>query len=597
MILFVRFPLNTNPFKIYWRNFMKCLLSASALMLLSFSTQATANFSIAHDKEQMVQNLDVISNSFYVEYAPADWKKKYSGWDLDEEIHKAKEEVYATNPLSVKDFQRIVHNFFKSTKDYHVGVQFHSTELACLPFRVKSADGKYFFTYIDASKLSSAVFPFSVGDELIAFDGKPIAEVIQEVKNEVSGESNGLTDYSLAEVYLTTRMGTLGHRVPNGPVLLTVKPKDKKTSSNFQLIWEYYPEQVMSKGGADFTKNAHSETHERHPILEALLRKQMTPYFFTALKGIEALKMEEDMSALASRQGCIPTLGKLWWKTEKTNSFHAYIYETQDRALVGYIRIPHYHGDDLEIQEFAEIIRLFQDRTEALVIDQINNPGGSCFYLYALASMLTDQPLYTPKHRIAISQAEVMEAISFTSLLKEIRSDAEAKEMFGESFAGTPMTFQMVQFMLNYFRFIVDEWNAGRTLTTPYYLYGIDHINPHPTVQYTKPILVLTNELDFSGGDFFPAILQDNKRATILGECTAGAGGFVTAHAYPNHFGIAEYYYTASIAERLDNNPIENLGVQPDIRYSVSEKDLQGNYQDYVRAIQKAVDKLLKKNH
>jgi len=575
--------------------FMKRLISVSMLLLLPFSTQAAAHLSTAHDREQMVQNLDVISNSFYVEYAPTSWKKKYSKWDLDSEINKAKEEVYTTNPLSVKDFQRIVYNFFKSTKDYHVGVQFHSTELAFLPFHVKSANGKYFLTYIDDSKLSSSVFPFSVGDELIAFDGKPIAEVVQEVKNEVVGEANTLTDYSLAEIYLTSRIGALGHQVPSGPVSLTVKPKDKKSTSNFQLIWEYYPEKIMSKGGVDLAKNLHSNLNGRHPILDSLLRKHMTTHFYTALKSIDGPRMEEDLSALGVRQSFIPKLGKLWWKTEKTNSFHAYIYEAQDRSLVGYVRIPHYNGGDHEAQEFAEIIRLFQDRTEALVIDQINNPGGSCFYLYVLASMLTDQPLYTPKHRIAISQAEVMEAVSFIPMLEEVGSDAEATELFGESFVGTPMTFQMVQFMLNYFRFIVDEWNAGRTLTTPYYLYGIDHINPYPAVQYTKPILVLTNELDFSGGDFFPAILQDNKRATILGECTAGAGGFVTTHSYPNHFGIAEYYYTASIAERIDNNPIENLGVQPDIRYSITEKDLQSGYQDYVQAIQKAVDQLLKK--
>src|SRR5690606_18873159 len=128
--------------------------------------------------------------------------------------------------------------------------------------------------------------------------------------------------------------------------------------------------------------------------------------------------------------------------------------------------------------------------------------------------------------------------------------------------------------------------------TDPYPLYGIDVIEPHAMVRYTKPVLILTNSMDFSGGDFFPAMMQDNKRAIIFGEKTAGAGGFVVTDIFPNFLGIQDFSYTASLAERKDHRPIENLGVQPDVPYKISVNDLTRNYVEYVQAIKKELKKM-----
>lgn len=539
----------------------------------------------------MLETIDIIRNSFYVQYAPAEWKKKHSGWVLDNEINKAKEKVLSADKLSIKEFQGIVRDFFCSTNDYHVSVDFFSTESATLPFSVKGANGKYFFTYIDRSKLSSMVFPFQIGDELTHFDGKPIHEVITALKQQEVGQGNEQTDHAMAELYLTMRIGRLGHHVPKGPLMITVKSANKAYPSSFQLIWQHYPEKILSKA----IKNEDQEVGEIRGKLQDLLKKGMQAPFYQAIAATKLCDEESEPGTLGARRGFLPYLGKKWWESEPSNTFHAYLYETRDHHLVGYVRIPHFIGDADEAEEFSKIIAFMQDRSDALVIDQTNNPGGSAFYLYALASMLTDQPLSAPRHKMTITQREVMSAVFFAPLFEKIHSDEEARELLGDTLDGNQVTYQMAQFFLNYFRFIIDEWKEGRILTKPFYLYGVDHINPHPKTRYTKPILVLTNCLDFSCGDFFPAILQDNNRVTILGERTAGAGGFVIGTSFPNHFGIASYFFTGSIAERVDKNPIENLGVQPDIVYSASEADLTGDYEEYVQEIHRAVDKLLDK--
>jgi PDZ domain/Peptidase family S41 len=549
-----------------------------------------------HDKkERMIGDLNFIKNTFRVGYAPADWKKLSTGWDLNAEIQNAVIKILSLKEISCKDYHRIVKEFFNSAKDYHVSVFFYSTESASLPFRVKGANGSYFFSYVDRNRLSQNIFPFAEGDELVAFDGRPTDEVIQELKNREIQSYNEATNRGIAEIYLTDRKGMFGHVVPNGPVTITVRNIGSSKLSSYQLIWNYKPEKVTHTFAVASPENlkADSQLLAAHPIF----RKVMAAPFYK--KTFDYNNQDEDEEdhpdMVGARKSFIPTLGRIWWESDDSCPFHAYLYETKDRELIGYVRIPSYMGGQEQVEEFAKIIDFFEERSAALVVDQINNPGGMVFYLYALASMLTDQPLKTPKHRMKLTPEEVFFAAIYIPIFESIQSDVDAQTILGENFLGIPVTYQMAQFFLNYFRFIVDEWNAGHTITQPFYLYGIDHINPHPVTRYTKPILLLVNHMDFSGGDFFPAIFQDNKRAIILGSKTAGAGGYVVATSFPNLYGVALFSYTASIAERTDANPIENLGVTPDISYEICEEDLQYGYQKYTHNIQNAVYHLLQK--
>jgi C-terminal processing protease CtpA/Prc len=157
-----------------------------------------------------------------------------------------------------------------------------------------------------------------------------------------------------------------------------------------------------------------------------------------------------------------------------------------------------------------------------------------------------------------------------------------------------PFTLAQSQLMLNYYTFIVSEWTEGRSFTKKYPLLGYEKIPVDTTkTPYTKPILVLVNSLDFSCADILPAVFQDNKRAKIMGTRTAGAGGSINTVKFPNRFGIDYFTYTTSIAERLNKQPIENLGVTPDIEYKLKVEDYQNNFKNYASAINAAIEKLV----
>lgn len=579
---------------------LKTLFSTGAALLIPLLGFAGTSEQVI--KDRMKSDLDVIRNAFEVSYAPKEWKKSYADWDLDAEIQKAKEKIQASDKITIKSYQKIVRDFFNSTKDYHVGVWFYSTERASLPFRVKGAEGRYFISNVDTSRLSPSVYPINVGDELVMFDGQTADAAISEIMKNEFRSANEATDRAFAEYILTNRLAQFGHTVPKGPIMIGIKPVGSARTSTYQLIWTYSPEKISNGFMGSLADQTSSDVAVDESLLhEKFFNKKMVMPFFEVIResSLEKGKKEQapkDQAAnefIGSRESFIPTLGRTWWENHKSSPFKAYLYENDDHKLIGYVRIPHFVGYDQEVNEFASIISFFEERSDALVIDQVNNPGGYVFYAYALASLLTDQPLYTPKHRMTITQEDVAFAVSAIPILEKINTDADAQALLGSSFFGMPVTHQMTQFFLNYLNFIVSEWNAGRTLTEPYFLYSIDHINPHPSTRYTKPILLLVNSLDMSGGDFFPAIMQDNKRVTTFGTRTAGAGGYIIPESFPNRFGIAGFSYTASIAERINKNPIENLGVTPDIPYEVSVADLQGHYRGYVDAVNQAVANLL----
>ena len=279
--------------------------------------------------------------------------------------------------------------------------------------------------------------------------------------------------------------------------------------------------------------------------------------------------------------------------------FHAYIYENEQGQKVGYVRIPDYMAGgnpQAYANVFAKLVSLFEKKADALVIDQVNNPGGNMFYMYTLLSLLTDKPLAVPPHFMMLDQSD-------GKLASEILKQSEKpsiEEMLKKAISDEMMGFQAVpsaenpivkfaKYILNRLKRAQDEKNPKLRLTDPIDLFGVSQIDPQPMVHYTKPIVVLINELDFSAADFLPTILKDNGRATLFGVRTAGAGGAVKSLQWPNQFGIEQVSYTWTLAMRLIGKVIENLGATPDVPYAITADDLQNGFHGYKKALNDTV--------
>lgn len=569
-------------------------------------------------KQDMLRYLDGLEYNFGVQYAPADFKAKMHHWDLDAQFQTARDKVQKATQITVEEFQPIVRDIILSCRDYHVSMYVDTAEKATLPFTVQDVgegkDRKYFVVSVDKKAAGKTDLPFGPGAQVVEFDGKPIADAIEELRPQIS-IGTGPTDYALTAADLTSRSAEKAVQVPKGPVSLTVidEAGHRKVC---HLEWDYTPEEHPTPavfGGIGKTESAvplhkiisgskrKAVATKNDATRDSILKSSMDNMSYMSRKELEANRSDDPFS-LAARRSFVPRLGKVIAEGDAKFPFDWYVYENAQGKMIGYIRIPDYMPDDAKesVAVFASLMQEMQKNTDALVIDQVNNPGGSVLYLAALASCLTDRPLETPKHHMAITQKSVQQAEEIEKISKEILAspnpDKLAKKLLGPSVEGYPVTKEFIKNNLTFAENILREFDAGHQVTAPSNLEGVDDIEPYPEkkCRYTKPIVFLTNERCFSGGDFMPAILQDNKRATIFGARTAGAGGFVNEISTENLLGIDSIHVTGSLAERATGGkPIEEYGVTPDVPYAVSEEDIHTKFAPYADAVNAAVSKAL----
>ncbi len=617
----------------------KFLLLLSFIFSLPFAMPINAAYN-QKVQNSLIQDLEVAKYNISVKYAPADWKNEYFGWNLENAFERGRERILQENPQTSREYQKIFSEFFASMQDYHVHPIYYSTTWSMFPIQVRGAAGKYFLLDISGSNIGAEEVDFlevsdsdlellannirlvSIGDEVIAVNGQPINELIEQLIDENFFGDRSPTGYALAERNLFFRRGKLGQEVPSGTFQLTLLRQGQRKPYTITLPWLHVPEwianHILKSQSARETKisNANDfnvQTLKQNPIraMNQLLEKdfsvgiakEMAPKtiksMVSEIKGsLHALTDdEEDDESIDSREkGFIPNLGRVLWESDIESEVYAYLYQLPSGNRVGYLYLStfDYSGPRADgiLDEIIGALRIFNNRADALVLDITNNTGGNMMFMYAVLSVLTDYPLKVPSHRELLIQEDVYRAAVMYNSLKGYEQDQSQEGQ--DTLHGYAITPKLMEQILSYASGIMKAWESGNRLTNPLYLFGIDEVVPHSKMQFKKPIIVLTNEYNFSCADFFPAILQDNKRAKIFGKKTAGAGGYVKSYPLNRRFGVQAVTLTASIAYRQDGTPIENLGVTPDVPYDLTVNDVKNNFVDYVRRLNLEVKKIIK---
>jgi C-terminal processing protease CtpA/Prc len=237
-------------------------------------------------------------------------------------------------------------------------------------------------------------------------------------------------------------------------------------------------------------------------------------------------------------------------------------------------------------------IAYLQEKTDGLVLDVTRNPGGSTCSLESLARRLSPDTMRSVTMRFRVTW----------DYLQSLRDELD----FLEYFEASPEEIDIVKRLLDEGEAAYKE-SRGMSPPAPICSYSAD-LNPPLSntgekIAYSKPILLLVDELSVSAAEAFAAIMQDNRRATLFGYRTAGAGGAVdnrTAGIFSET--SLNFAFTIIVRQReiaTGEYPvapyIENIGVRPDKEYdAATEENLLRKGKPFVDAFTAAAVELFK---
>lgn len=537
----------------------------SLFVMVVFTTISLAN---ASSIENFKQTLEIISNRFESSYAFPELKDDLFNWKLPaQKKYVLKKALRLGDQLTNAQAQSLLNEFVFSTRDYHAQLFFDKRSYDSLPFVLGGVNKVYIAETLDPSALKA-------GDQVLSWDGEKIKKVLKNFYRRPEIEKQ--TDKLYSFFKLTNRYHLLlDPPAKNDYVELTVKRDN-------QIIHVRTPWNKHSK--------QQHESMKSRPWWHEL---GMASNDFT-------VKVEDNRSMHFPNapKSAIKPLGKVIWRTSTDDLFDSWItIEKQKRIAL--IRINTFSpANNLEgfkkyVDRFEEIVKVVnQYKVDALVLDLRNNFGGSIDYAYALSSFFVNKEVQTFDFEYRLFPELKNDIFTLVEALKKITNLEEAYAFFGsESYYGYTIDMRFVGDVLDFYQGLADDINSNQKFSKAR-PYNASSIKPHPNTQYQGKLFITANAWSISCGDFFPAFFKHHKRALLLGEKTAGAGGFIGSGFAPseNKLGLTRIRPTFAAGRYPHGGEyLENNGPVPDIEIKETDDDFKKSHHPFSQKIFNAV--------
>jgi hypothetical protein len=555
--------------------------------LASLVFAATAAFGQLTTDQKISDFLNVVG-VYDKNYGPYDWKRDAFGFDL---LNTAPwiDKISATkNDL---DFYEVMVSYVASLNDAHDYYGPPSSFVAQLNFGVDIYDGKLIVDTINRTRLPASEFPFVIGYELFAIDGKDAQQILDGLL-QYSVAANPRSTRRLAAELLTIRpQGVMPH-APDVPEISTVV--FRRPDGNFEsyrIPWTKsglplttvgrYITPNAAAGGANLVADDDLSDYDPEPsymqALSSLWNCQLPD------RGVNGFGSQLPVFAAAMPSGFTPRLGAFASDIFFSGTFEAGGYK------IGFIRIPDFAPANASaaLTVFQREIDFFRANTNGLVVDITRNPGGNVSYLNQILSRLSVSTWRSIPFEVRATSGWVAR---FSSALEQAKT------------LGAPQSIiDLYQSIKNE---IVAANRANRGRTKPIPLDDIT-IEREPArdvagnlIGYDKPLIVTMDEMTASAGDAFAATIQDNSRGLLVGYRTMGAGGNVVGWE-AGSYSLGFITVTQSLMNR--KNPVrtneypaapyvENIGVYPDVWADYMTRDnLTQNGKPFVDAFVAAI--------
>ncbi len=509
---------------------------------------------ITAGQRDMTQDERLSDFSFLVQliksnYGPLQYKAKVINLNFD--AHVAKYETLIRNSQNNADFYYLINQFVAEFRDSHFSSRLPSNYVASLPFSTDLVAGKVVIDRVNRTLLPITQFPFDRGDEIVTFDGQPVEQLLQNIAHYRGAGFEGTAKRSAA-MSVTSRRGMF-LPVPSGNAKIQIRSARTNKMTDVTLPWinsgtpvdEAAP-QMQAQELRNFVNNNDFDHLSIMDVVADLQHPNLEPGFMCS--GATRTKIPDDATIIMK------------------TPIVAYYHPTP-KGNVGYLRIPEYMAYnatgqsefDVRFAQYEYAISVLEKNTIGLVIDQQHNCGGSVDFLHRVVSLLVTEPFETQRFELRATKSEYLKFMGWVNQTPENSLDRVRTKTVAD--------------------LIRQSWAQGMFLTPKTPLDGVAKRTPNDE-HYSKPILILIDEMSGSGGDAFPALMQGIGRAKLLGTRTMGAGGHVQPMA-PLPFSGITVNMTRSLFYRPDGVAVENNGAVPDIPYEMTMNDFMNGYQDF----------------
>ncbi len=575
-------------------------------------------------------------SKFGANYAPMKYKEELHGINFQE--LKEKYLVAAGETQNNDEFYALVHKFVAEFKDAHLGATITASgrkgreTVKYLGFTGRRVGDLVEITEMAPTQGAESSLPIAVGSMISKINGVTVKEYVlkEAVKyRDLGQEESNLTAHMGTRLF--TKLSVSGPLPQEKDITLTIK--EGETEKDVTLPWiekdlfSYIKDMRAASAGNSEEAKAKTSTEmflsgdkDTAQIPFSLLDfngVQVDLGFFNKKstlnfkERVDSFKLPDNIAswtmkskeinvfngtkntleALAQVRAVPP--GALAIPEAKT--FPSYVWpqtvsyqengETKEKkVMMGYILLNTFSpggGNPFEeasdpVAEVKATLAAFQNfGVEDIVIDTINNGGGSLFLLMELAQALSKNKVIQPNIQFGTNEGWID---SLEDWADNAPSDAEkemAKRLLTEVMSSEAQGLRITPKSTAYNLEVLMPWQLK--------------VNDSITKDFN--IVLLVNEMCASSCDIFAGVLQDNKMATIVGQRTMGAGGNVVSYWQAPNSNM-DVRQVESLVVRTNGQYIENVGVTPDVEMNVSET-APGMYED-VRA--KAVE-LLSKRH
>jgi hypothetical protein len=520
--------------------------------------------------DQKLSDFQQLAATYAKNYAPYEWKIEVERFDLFDlrpwldRVRRTKDDI---------EFLEVCFEYVGSLNDGHAQLTIPSDFLAFLGFAVDIYDGKLLVDFIDRRSLPLARFPIREADELISVDGITGEQWLQRLRL-FNAAGNERSSRRFAAQMITLRPQAYypsAHRV--GETATVVIQGQSGARETLEIPWIKTGTAMEAAGRVPSFRTSAAQPKASESGEGSLLGPDLeeVPGRLSLLRDLQTWRFRRLPENMVLNFGSVAPIYRLPANLQlrlgrtPADFFVSGTY-TSGGVRIGYIRIPNYFpfSPVLALQQFATEVAFFEANTDGLVIDNMRNPGGNACYLNELVRLLMPYQYRTLGLEF---RATARLVAAFSAELEE------ARLLNAPQWVIDLLRSQLAAISSAY------KENRGRTGPLPICNFSLDEPPARDrngrVIAYTKPIVVLADDMSASGGDAFPAILQDNDRAIILGIRTMGLGGAVLEFDAGS---FSEMSTGVTIALMNRKNPVatseyptapyvENIGVRPHVYY------------------------------